>query len=123
MTGGCSTSGTKFKLPGRVGDSPIIGAGLFLLPGIGAAAATGVGEEVMKVCGSFSVVQNMRRGMDPRNAIADVLTEILRTAATGTPTPTSASSHSAPMARTPASPSAPKPNSNTPSSPTAVNAW
>src|SRR5579871_4034138 len=64
LAGGCSTSGTKFKLPGRVGDSPIVGAGLYLLPGIGAASATGVGEEVMKVCGSFSVVENMRRGME-----------------------------------------------------------
>ncbi len=78
MAGGCSTSGTKYKLPGRVGDSPIIGAGLYLLPGIGGASATGKGEEVMKVCGSFSVVENMRRGMEPRDAIADVLKEILR---------------------------------------------
>jgi isoaspartyl peptidase/L-asparaginase-like protein (Ntn-hydrolase superfamily) len=78
LAGGCSTSGLRFKLPGRVGDSPIIGAGLYVLPGIGAAAATGRGEEVMKVCGSFSVVQNMRRGLEPREAIADVLREILR---------------------------------------------
>lgn len=78
MAGGCSTSGTKFKLPGRVGDSPIVGAGLYLLPGIGSASATGKGEEVMKVCGSFGVVENMRRGMEPREAIAEVLREILR---------------------------------------------
>jgi isoaspartyl peptidase/L-asparaginase-like protein (Ntn-hydrolase superfamily) len=78
MAGGCSTSGTRYKLPGRVGDSPIIGAGLYLLSGIGAAAATGKGEEVIKVCGSFSVVENMRRGMEPRDAIADVLKEVLR---------------------------------------------
>ena len=78
MAGGCSTSGTKYKLPGRVGDSPIIGSGLYVLPGIGGAAATGRGEEVMKVCGSFSVVENMRRGMEPREAIAEVLREILR---------------------------------------------
>lgn len=78
MAGGCSTSGLKFKLPGRVGDSPIIGAGLYVLPGVGAAAATGKGEEVIKVCGSFSVVQNMRRGMEPREAIAQVLEEILQ---------------------------------------------
>ncbi|HSZ58155.1 MAG TPA: N(4)-(beta-N-acetylglucosaminyl)-L-asparaginase [Tepidisphaeraceae bacterium] len=77
MAGGCSTSGLKFKLPGRVGDSPIIGAGLYVLPGIGAAAATGKGEEVIKVCGSFSVVQNMSRGLEPREAIAEVLKEIL----------------------------------------------
>ena len=78
MAGGCSTSGTRYKLAGRVGDSPIIGAGLYLLPGIGGAAATGKGEEVLKVCGSFSVVENMRRGMSPRDAIAEVLREILR---------------------------------------------
>jgi isoaspartyl peptidase/L-asparaginase-like protein (Ntn-hydrolase superfamily) len=78
LAGGCSTSGTKFKLPGRVGDSPIIGAGLYLLPGVAAASATGKGEEVMKVCGSFSVVENIRRGMEPRDAIAQVLNEILR---------------------------------------------
>jgi isoaspartyl peptidase/L-asparaginase-like protein (Ntn-hydrolase superfamily) len=77
LCGGCSTSGLRFKLPGRVGDSPIIGAGLYLLPGVGAAAATGKGEEVIKVCGSFSVVQNMRRGLEPREAIADVLKEIV----------------------------------------------
>jgi len=78
MAGGCSTSGLKFKLPGRVGDSPIIGAGLYVSPGIGAAAATGKGEEVIKVCGSFAVVEAMRRGLEPREAIAEVLKEILR---------------------------------------------
>jgi L-asparaginase/N4-(beta-N-acetylglucosaminyl)-L-asparaginase len=74
--GGCSTSGIPFKLPGRVGDSPIIGAGLYVLPGVGAAVATGRGEEVIKVSGSFSVVDQMRRGLEPRDAIAAVLREI-----------------------------------------------
>jgi isoaspartyl peptidase/L-asparaginase-like protein (Ntn-hydrolase superfamily) len=78
MAVGCSTSGTRFKQPGRVGDSPIIGAGLYLSPGIGAAVATGVGEEMMKVCGSFAIVEGMRRGLEPREAIADVLQEIRR---------------------------------------------
>ena len=78
MTVGCSTSGTRFKQPGRVGDSPIIGAGLYLSPGIGAAVATGVGEEMMKVCGSFAIVEGMRRGLEPREAIVDVLQEIRR---------------------------------------------
>ena len=78
IAGGCSTSGLAFKLPGRVGDSPIIGAGLYVGPGVGAAAATGHGEEMIKVCASFAVVQNMRRGMGPRDAIADVLHEIDR---------------------------------------------
>ena len=77
MAGGCSTSGLAFKLPGRVGDSPIIGAGLYLMPGVGAAAATGRGEEMMKVCASFSIVEQMRRGLGPREAIAHVLGEIL----------------------------------------------
>jgi isoaspartyl peptidase/L-asparaginase-like protein (Ntn-hydrolase superfamily) len=78
LSGGCSTSGTAFKMHGRVGDSPIIGAGLYVLPGIGAAVATGVGEEMIKVCGSFAVVDNMRRGLEPREAIAEVLKEIRR---------------------------------------------
>jgi N4-(beta-N-acetylglucosaminyl)-L-asparaginase len=78
IAAGCSTSGTGFKLPGRVGDSPIIGAGLYVGPGIGAAVATGKGEEMMKVCGSFAVVDHMRRGMEPRDAIAEVLREIRR---------------------------------------------
>ena len=74
--GGCSTSGMAFKLPGRVGDSPIIGAGLYVQPGVGAACATGRGEEVIKVSGSFSVVSHMQRGMEPREAIAAVLRDI-----------------------------------------------
>lgn len=78
MAGGCSTSGLAFKLPGRVGDSPIIGAGLYLHPEIGGAAATGRGEDVMRVCGSFAVVDRMRRGMEPRDAIAEVLEEVRR---------------------------------------------
>lgn len=78
MAAGCSTSGLAFKLPGRVGDSPIIGAGLYLLPGIGAAAATGHGEEMMKVCATYSIVDSMRRGLEPREAIAEVLGEVLR---------------------------------------------
>jgi isoaspartyl peptidase/L-asparaginase-like protein (Ntn-hydrolase superfamily) len=75
---GCSTSGIPFKHPGRVGDSPIIGAGLYVSPGIGAAVATGTGEEMMKVCGSYAIVDGMRRGLEPREAIAEVLMEIRR---------------------------------------------
>ena len=76
MAGGCSTSGLAFKLPGRVGDSPIIGAGLYLEPGIGAATATGTGEEMMRVCGAHAIIENMRRSMEPLDAIRDVLKRI-----------------------------------------------
>ncbi|HEX4793687.1 MAG TPA: N(4)-(beta-N-acetylglucosaminyl)-L-asparaginase [Humisphaera sp.] len=76
MAGGCSTSGLAFKLPGRVGDSPIIGAGLYLEPGIGAATATGTGEEMMRVCAAHAIVENMRRGMEPQDAIREVLQRI-----------------------------------------------
>lgn len=78
LAGACSTSGTPFKLPGRVGDSPIIGAGLYVIGGVGAASATGVGEEAIKSCGSFAVVERMRRGLAPREAITEVLQEIAR---------------------------------------------
>ena len=75
---GCSTSGVAFKHPGRVGDSPIIGAGLYVVAGVGAAVATGKGEEMMKVCGSYAIVDGMRRGLEPREAISEVLKEIRR---------------------------------------------
>jgi N4-(beta-N-acetylglucosaminyl)-L-asparaginase len=78
IAGGCSTSGIAFKLAGRVGDSPIIGAGLYISPGVGAAVATGTGEEMIKVCGSFAIVDHMRRGLPPRDAIAEVLKEVSR---------------------------------------------
>lgn len=71
--GGCSTSGLAFKLPGRVGDSPIIGSGLYVDNDVGAAGATGVGENVMRYCGSFLVVEYMRRGATPEEACAEVI--------------------------------------------------
>jgi N4-(beta-N-acetylglucosaminyl)-L-asparaginase len=77
LAGGCSTSGTAFKLPGRVGDSPIIGAGLYVDGKIGAATATGKGEEMIRACGSFAIVEKMRRGVSPKEAIAEVLRDIL----------------------------------------------
>jgi isoaspartyl peptidase/L-asparaginase-like protein (Ntn-hydrolase superfamily) len=76
MAGACSTSGRAYKLPGRVGDSPIIGAGLYVDAEVGGAAATGVGEEVIKVCGSYAVVEHMRSGASPREAIERVLRRI-----------------------------------------------
>jgi isoaspartyl peptidase/L-asparaginase-like protein (Ntn-hydrolase superfamily) len=70
---GLSTSGLEWKLPGRVGDSPIVGAGGYADAEVGAACATGVGEEVIRVAGSHSVVERMRAGMDPQEAVEDVL--------------------------------------------------
>lgn len=68
LVGGCSTSGLAFKLPGRVGDSPIVGSGLYVDGEIGAAGATGVGENVLRYCGSFLIVEFMRQGMSPTQA-------------------------------------------------------
>ena len=68
LCGGCSTSGLAFKLPGRVGDSPLIGAGLYVDGEIGAAGATGVGENVLRYCASFLIVELMRQGKGPTEA-------------------------------------------------------
>jgi N4-(beta-N-acetylglucosaminyl)-L-asparaginase len=75
---GCTTtSGLGFKIPGRAGDSPIIGAGLYVDNDVGACGATGRGEAVMKVCGSFLAVENMRRGMSPKEAVEAVCKRII----------------------------------------------
>lgn len=76
MAGACSTSGTPFKLPGRVGDSPIVGHGLYVDPSVGGATATGAGELVMGVCGSFLAVESMRAGRPPLEAVVTVLDRI-----------------------------------------------
>lgn len=68
LAGITTTSGLGFKIPGRVGDSPIIGAGLYVDNEVGAAGATGRGEEVIRTCGSFFVVEEMRRGKSPTEA-------------------------------------------------------
>jgi len=68
IAGITTTSGLAFKIPGRVGDSPIIGAGLYIDNEVGAAGATGRGEEVIRTCGSFLVVEMMRQGMSPLQA-------------------------------------------------------
>lgn len=68
LSGSCTTSGMAYKLHGRVGDSPIIGAGLFVDNEIGAACATGVGEAVIRIAGSHLVVEKMRQGMTPEEA-------------------------------------------------------
>jgi N4-(beta-N-acetylglucosaminyl)-L-asparaginase len=76
MAGACSTSGLPFKVSGRVGDSPIIGHGLYVDPRRGAAVCTGMGELVMGVCGSFLAVDSMGRGASPRDAAREVLERI-----------------------------------------------
>jgi N4-(beta-N-acetylglucosaminyl)-L-asparaginase len=78
IAGGCSTSGLGGKLPGRVGDSPILGSGLYVDNEVGAAGATGVGENVMRYCGSFMVVENMRLGMTPEEACVETIRRIAR---------------------------------------------
>jgi N4-(beta-N-acetylglucosaminyl)-L-asparaginase len=79
LAGACSTSGLPFKRPGRVGDSPIIGHGLYVEPGVGMAVATGEGEFVMGVCGGFAAVELMRQGASPLEACRIVLERIDRT--------------------------------------------
>jgi isoaspartyl peptidase/L-asparaginase-like protein (Ntn-hydrolase superfamily) len=79
LAGACSTSGTPFKLPGRVGDSPTIGHGLYVDPAAGAATATGTGELIMSVCGSFLTVECMRRGATPIDALRQTLQRIIDT--------------------------------------------
>ncbi len=78
MSGVTTTSGLAYKLPGRVGDSPIIGAGCYTDQDVGSAGATGSGEENIKVAGAHSIVENMRRGMSPMEAGQDVLKRIVR---------------------------------------------
>jgi isoaspartyl peptidase/L-asparaginase-like protein (Ntn-hydrolase superfamily) len=76
LSGGCSTSGLADKLPGRVGDSPIIGSGLYVDNEVGAAGATGVGENVMRYCGAYLIVELMRQGMDPTAACQTAIRRI-----------------------------------------------
>jgi N4-(beta-N-acetylglucosaminyl)-L-asparaginase len=77
LAGACSTCGTPFKVPGRVGDSPIIGHGLYVDPKRGAAVATGTGELIMGVCGSFLAVEMMGRGASPLEAAREVLERLV----------------------------------------------
>jgi isoaspartyl peptidase/L-asparaginase-like protein (Ntn-hydrolase superfamily) len=78
LAGGCSTSGLGGKLPGRVGDSPILGSGLYVDNEVGAAGATGIGENVMRYCGSFLVVEYMRQGLHPQAACQETIRRIAR---------------------------------------------
>lgn len=78
LSGACTTSGMAWKLHGRVGDSPIIGAGLYVDNDIGAATSTGVGEEVIRNVGSFLVVELMRQGRSPEAACREAVTRIIK---------------------------------------------
>jgi len=78
LSGACTTSGLAFKLHGRVGDSPLIGAGLYVDNEVGAACATGVGEEVIKTVGSFLIVELMRQGLAPAAACREAIARVVR---------------------------------------------
>jgi len=78
MSGVTTTSGLSWKIPGRVGDSPIIGAGLYVDQEVGGAGSTGRGEENIRVAGAHTIVENMRHGMDPKEACLDCLKRIAR---------------------------------------------
>lgn len=76
ISGACSTSGWAFKMHGRVGDSPIIGAGMYVDNEVGGACATGTGEMVIKICGSFLIVELMRNGRGPQEAAEEAIYRI-----------------------------------------------
>ncbi len=78
MAGACTTSGMAFKMRGRVGDSPIIGAGLYVDDEVGGCTATGVGEDIVRVTGSHAVVEAMRAGLDPTAACRRVIERLAR---------------------------------------------
>jgi isoaspartyl peptidase/L-asparaginase-like protein (Ntn-hydrolase superfamily) len=78
ISGACTTSGWAYKLPGRVGDSPIIGAGLFVDNEVGAACASGMGEAVIRIAGSHTVVELMRHGYSPEEACKEAVNRIIK---------------------------------------------
>jgi N4-(beta-N-acetylglucosaminyl)-L-asparaginase len=78
LSGACTTSGMAYKMHGRVGDSPIIGAGLYVDNEIGAATSTGVGEEVIRIVGCHLVVELMRQGKSPEDACREAVARILK---------------------------------------------
>ena len=78
LSGACTTSGWAYKMHGRVGDSPIIGSALFVDNEVGSAAATGLGEEVIKTVGSFLVVEMMRQGYSPAEACKEALYRVFK---------------------------------------------
>eukprot|EP01136_Pigoraptor_vietnamica_P009403 Opistho-1_new@45868 len=78
LSGACTTSGMAYKLHGRIGDSPIIGAGLYIDNEVGGATSTGVGEEVVRNVGSFLVVELMRQGYSPEDACKEAVMRIIK---------------------------------------------
>ena len=78
MSAVTTTSGLAWKIPGRCGDSPILGGGLWLDQDVGGAGSTGRGEENLRVCGAHTVVENMRQGMSPKDAALDALKRVAR---------------------------------------------
>jgi N4-(beta-N-acetylglucosaminyl)-L-asparaginase len=79
LSGGVTTSGMAFKVHGRVGDSAIVGAGLYVDNEVGAATSSGVGEEVIRVCGTHLVVEFMRQGNSPELACKKAVQRIVKT--------------------------------------------
>lgn len=77
MAGSCTTSGLAYKMHGRVGDSPIIGAGLYVDEEVGAATATGLGESIIRICGSFLIVELMRQGRTPQEACEEAVRRLI----------------------------------------------
>ncbi len=77
LSGACTTSGMAFKMHGRVGDSPIIGAGLFVDNKVGAATSSGVGEEVIRICGTHLIIELIRFGYTPTNACKEAVRRIV----------------------------------------------
>ncbi len=77
LSGACTTSGMAFKMHGRVGDSPIIGAGLFVDNKVGAATSSGVGEEVIRICGTHLIIELMRFGYSPTKACKEAVRRIV----------------------------------------------
>ena len=77
LAGSCTTSGLAYKMHGRIGDSPIIGAGLFVDDEVGAATATGLGESIIRICGSFLIVELMRQGRSPQEACEEAVRRLV----------------------------------------------
>lgn len=77
LAGSCTTSGLAYKMHGRVGDSPIIGAGLFVDDEVGAATATGLGESIIRICASFLIVELMRQGRTPQEACEEAIRRLV----------------------------------------------